>query len=151
MVSVPFSSWEVEEFSATLARNRTGVDMAHGLPLPRGRVEGNHDLCPSPPHYYYYLLFLDECRETDRERGKGREREREREDKVDCGLQIRGPFPCSPILCIFSSRGVWSHSTLSASALLSLRSKGAMVVAQSFSSFPAEVYGHFPPFLPLPF
>ena len=22
--------------------------MAHGLPLPEGRVEGDHDLCPSP-------------------------------------------------------------------------------------------------------
>ena len=118
MVSVPFSSWEVEEFSATLARNRTGVDMAHGLPLPRGRVEGNHDLCPSPPHYYYYLLFLDECRETDRERGKGRERERERE-------RIK--------LIVVSKSG------------------GLSLVAQSFASFPAEVYGHIPPFMPLPF
>ena len=41
-------------FRKSLARNRKGVAMAHGLPLPGGRVEGDHDLCPSPPHYYHY-------------------------------------------------------------------------------------------------
>ena len=32
----------------SLTRNRKGVAMAHGRPLPEGRVEGDHDLSPSP-------------------------------------------------------------------------------------------------------
>ena len=35
-------------FRKSLARNRKGVAMAHGLPLPEGRVEGDHGLSPSP-------------------------------------------------------------------------------------------------------
>ena len=31
------------------------------------------------------------------------------------------------------------------------KSGGLSLVAQSFASFPAEVYGHIPPFMPLPF
>ena len=31
-----------------LTRNRKGVTMAHGLPLPEGRVGGDHDLSPWP-------------------------------------------------------------------------------------------------------
>ena len=57
--------------------------MAQDLPLPEGKVEADHDLCPSPLEEWRIvasaLLFLDECRETDRGRGKERERERERE------------------------------------------------------------------------
>ena len=63
------------------------------------------------------LLFLDECRETDREGGKEREGERERE-------RIK--------LIVVSKSG------------------GLSPLAQSFSACPAEVYGHVPPFLPLP-
>ena len=32
----------------SLTRNGKGVAMAHGLPLPEGRVEGDHGLFPSP-------------------------------------------------------------------------------------------------------
>ena len=35
-------------FQQSLARSRKGVAMAHGLPLPEGGVEGDHDLSPSP-------------------------------------------------------------------------------------------------------
>ena len=32
----------------SLARDGKGVAMAHGLPLPEGRMEGDHDLSPCP-------------------------------------------------------------------------------------------------------
>ena len=32
----------------SLARNGKGVAMAHALPLPEGRMEGDHDLSPCP-------------------------------------------------------------------------------------------------------
>ena len=34
-------------FRKSLARKRKGVAMAHGLPLPEGRVEGDHGISPS--------------------------------------------------------------------------------------------------------
>ena len=57
MASFPPSSWKGGRgflgsggaFANPWKGMGKGASMAEGLPLPEGREEGDHDLCPSPP------------------------------------------------------------------------------------------------------